>query len=479
MLCKYPLLGGWNPVRLNLKIRRFGKIVLSLCQLEKYYQPKFLLMKKIYSLALGLLLSSIGMSASAAVTGLPIYADPESDSSFTFDEISSTRIQVIWGDGAPLYYNPDSFPYYDDVDDCLYLDLLVNGEVMDYIPAEIVSQVEGGQTKFSFLEINVSGGYAWDWIPEDYGYDFTLEVFMPEGCIFVGQDGGDVNQDMTLTYNIGEGSETPKDLPNPKFDLAYGDTLFIYWDQEIQIVDGSHTVQAQMYYPGSAGNTTAVELLGPTTWVPGMSEGSQAPCHDNALMLNLAPYVAQYGAGKYQVIVFRDGVIASADGMQLNTMFSSPSIQLETSRTPINVTSYTFTTDAVTLVYDYDVAINPDNESDILVFSLVDSNQEYRLTANDITINGNTVVIDLSSCDFVEGEHYYYELPEGFFLVGSEFVNASMEGEFAIDSSAVNAIGAGFDNAPVYNLQGVKVSENLKSLRKGLYIVNGKKVLVK
>lgn len=46
-------------------------------------------------------------------------------------------------------------------------------------------------------------------------------------------------------------------------------------------------------------------------------------------------------------------------------------------------------------------------------------------------------------------------------------------------SDAINGINASAVNAPVYNLQGVKVAESLNGVAKGIYIVGGKKVAVK
>ena len=47
------------------------------------------------------------------------------------------------------------------------------------------------------------------------------------------------------------------------------------------------------------------------------------------------------------------------------------------------------------------------------------------------------------------------------------------------ETSGVGSLGADSLNAPVYNLQGVKVANDVNNLPAGLYIVNGKKVLVK
>ncbi|MCM1153331.1 MAG: hypothetical protein NC328_06735 [Muribaculum sp.] len=45
--------------------------------------------------------------------------------------------------------------------------------------------------------------------------------------------------------------------------------------------------------------------------------------------------------------------------------------------------------------------------------------------------------------------------------------------------SGINAISVDAANAPVYNLNGVKVANGLQNAPAGLYIVNGKKVVVK
>lgn len=82
-------------------------------------------------------------------------------------------------------------------------------------------------------------------------------------------------------------------------------------------------------------------------------------------------------------------------------------------------------------------------------------------------------------------------LPEAYVQINEEFASMEIVYEFNItdgefseghvgDSSAVNSLNSEYV-APtgVYNLQGVKVGDSLNGLAKGLYIINGKKVLVK
>lgn len=440
-------------------------------------------MKKLYTFAFGMMLAGLGFQANAAVTDLPVAADPEEGTTLTYSEMTDTKILVKWGEGAPLFYNTDAYPYYDEYDNCLFLDLLINGEeTYDIVPAVIVSQEEDGQVISSYLEISVAESMGWEWYPEDYGDSFELSVIMPGGCIFVGEDGGDENADLTLNYNIGEGGNgggtVTKYLPDPTFDLAEGNTLFICFDQQIEIVGGGSTVNAQMFVPGE-GLPIDVQLFGPTTWIPDAVEGTTPEYNDNALILNLTSYISQYGDGTYRVFLNSTGVITSADGSLINDTFQWSGSLVKTLE-PINYDLFEISGDVITLVYSGEVSVNPENEIDIVIYNTVNIDEPtITVSSENISIDETTVCIDLSSFELTDGDNYYLEIPEGYFLIGEEFINALVEESFDYETVGVNVIDQEHDNSSIYNINGVKIGNNLNGVSNGIYIINGKKILVR
>ena len=96
-------------------------------------------------------------------------------------------------------------------------------------------------------------------------------------------------------------------------------------------------------------------------------------------------------------------------------------------------------------------------------------------SAVNATLDGNAIIMDLS--ELSEGI-YTLNVPVGYVWVG-EALNPAIAINFTVDNSnAINAIGAELNGVEaIYNLQGQKVNAN--NLKKGIYIINGKKVLVK
>lgn len=82
---------------------------------------------------------------------------------------------------------------------------------------------------------------------------------------------------------------------------------------------------------------------------------------------------------------------------------------------------------------------------------------------------------------------YTVTLPEGFLMLGEagEFQNKETIFTYEVTGgNGINSIAAEDGNVTVYTLNGVKVLDNqpaneLKNLKKGIYIVNGKKVVIK
>ncbi|MCH5223967.1 MAG: hypothetical protein J1E82_07975 [Muribaculaceae bacterium] len=136
----------------------------------------------------------------------------------------------------------------------------------------------------------------------------------------------------------------------------------------------------------------------------------------------------------------------------------------------------------VTIVIDFDeeVTINEDNAEEfaILVTNYMDYDELIALDADNVEISGNQIIINLGN----ELPLGFYELSlrEGVVLSGDN-PNAGTYVYFSVAEGGTDGIfglnAEELKNAAIYNLNGVRVDAN--KLTKGIYIINGKKVLVK
>ena len=156
--------------------------------------------------------------------------------------------------------------------------------------------------------------------------------------------------------------------------------------------------------------------------------------------------------------------------------------------------------ETVTLTMDCDVvtllAIGEDADAFITVTNK-DTNEEVDIVATvdeqdlENWTNMNQVVIRFSEPITAKGTYVLTIAPELFAddqwdpMFGTGSANAELTYEFTVDGSDdVAAVGVDEGKVTVYSLNGVKVLDNadrdaLKTLKKGIYIVNGKKTVVK
>ena len=103
------------------------------------FTKKIKRMKKLYTLALGLALGAIGLSANAEVTKIPAQYFPESNEITSFEDLyfycDALGGPVITWD-SPIYYNTDSYDYSPDYE-VIYVDFLADGETIGTVYAEI------------------------------------------------------------------------------------------------------------------------------------------------------------------------------------------------------------------------------------------------------------------------------------------------------------------------------------------------------
>ena len=314
-------------------------------------------MKKFSTLALGLLLGGLGLSANAAYTDIEPTATPPNNSSLSYTEMGYminifSCPMIYWGEieetSASLALNPES----DDV----------NGKTIKckvFIDEEYFMDVDAGLWHI-YLEFAMDP--VWSKITDQYSEDIYFQIVVPEGCLYVG-DNGDLNNEYTLTYFIlgeGGGSSTPtyEYLPEPSFDLVDNELLFVCWNTQIYPMDDKEgsTVQGLLTAPNQNPEPVTLNI---TSWGNG-EEGQTATYNDNALMLNLAPYIEIYGYGKYSLRIWEetvtDGESAVNSDVTWSEIIEQPVILPDKT---IDYVYFSINTKEITLLYDYDEEINP------------------------------------------------------------------------------------------------------------------------
>ena len=95
---------------------------------------------------------------------------------------------------------------------------------------------------------------------------------------------------------------------------------------------------------------------------------------------------------------------------------------------------------------------------------------------------GVTIKLDQ---EVTEKGTYKLVIPEGFFYLGENYENSDeMTFTYSINASGIHSIGTESKGVVVYTVDGKFIlkssdAKDVKNLKKGLYIVNGKKMMVK
>ena len=260
-------------------------------------------------------------------------------------------------------------------------------------------------------------------------------------------------------------------------------TVILYWNETIQPIDENTALQGTLTSPGGAEIPVTLAI---TTWYPEADNdpnnaGGSSLASNNALIASLAQILPVYGVGTY---TFSIGSIVMNEAGEWNMPVENEQFTVEAgpSITEIEPT-FSISGDSIIINWDEEtVEVYNPNDADIIILYGGENpveNDEYRLSlGNGVSIVDNSVVIDLTALDLVEGEPYTLIIPEYYFYVGgTSTVNGDIIEEFIADSTGVNVIGSANGKEVIYNLNGVRVDAN--KLSKGIYIINGKKVMVK
>ena len=145
-------------------------------------------------------------------------------------------------------------------------------------------------------------------------------------------------------------------------------------------------------------------------------------------------------------------------------------------------TGTTFEADEnVIITISFDGKVVEENKSEdapVILTDYADFNESLDWTPDVVYIEGNAIVINLGT--ELEPGVYYLSLREGAVLVDGVINAATYDYMFSVAepvTDSIDTIGSENDVKEIYNLNGVKLNE--KNVGKGIYIINGKKVIVK
>ena len=250
--------------------------------------------------------------------------------------------------------------------------------------------------------------------------------------------------------------------------------LLVYWNEAISTINEETTVEATLITPD---NTELEVTMNLSSYWPDAQEGDQTE-GENALLLLMASYIETYGAGNYTIQI-ASGVVMNADEELNNAIDDTFTVEELPTLSDVPAT-LTISGDQIVITWNNEPieAYNPDDD-DIQIMPADYSKEAWRLnTENGVTITEDSIVIEIAALELEEGVSYEILVPENYVLVGVDGLGNEMIDEtFTAEASGVASLNSVNDSNAIYNLNGVRVDS--KKLHKGIYILNGKKVLVK
>lgn len=241
----------------------------------------------------------------------------------------------------------------------------------------------------------------------------------------------------------------------------------IYWNEGISPVVAGQALTGKLTTPDE--QTVGVEL---TLSTYGNFDGY------NALVGNLANVIQTYGAGDYTLSI---GTLVKNAAGEVNSAFEDTfTVEIQITLSSIEPT-ISYSADQILVNWDKMPLSLYNPGDDYIYISNSDESKVYELSiANKyVAIVDNNVVIYIQNLELVDDEEYTLFIPAYYFYIGEGLeCNDEVEDTFTYDSSKVNSIiSEDMLNQGVYNIQGMKVNSN--NLRNGIYIINGKKVVIR
>lgn len=380
----------------------------------------------------------------------------------------------------------------------------------EYPLSEDNYKIEGNKVIFDFAGVKrVSSGTA----PSTITFG-VQNVKGTNGMVVNFGDNGTVFVEY-MSYNPGDAPGTPDVKPEPEPQPGYlkeatnltpqisvgepARVLQLTWDDETVQFNSNEAI-AVSYEGEVLGNVTTAEM-----GLQNSGTGEASPLDDDSALnpggeqtvatgqiLNVNFSKISAAVGTYSFII-PEGLVKNADGninpaqtvtvevTDLASGLVSPASGFKFNYGEEVVITISFEGDEIESVVLVDSPVVTVYES-----SETTASQEnpYEETLNwsdlGLTLNEEEVSVTISLGNALEPGTYYLSFNEGSVLIDN-VPNETIETMFVVvgNTSAINSLNAEGVDAPVFNIQGVKVSGNLENLPAGIYVVNGKKVLVR
>lgn len=252
------------------------------------------------------------------------------------------------------------------------------------------------------------------------------------------------------------------------------------WPETVSIVDAE-----TLSIPVSLNGTLVGNLS--STYVQLWPAGENAPetrveTGDKGTLMILLIATADLvkGPGEYTIEI-PEGIVENAAGeinkAQTLTVECIGGVQAEV--TPAAGAEFEVGEEVViTFSFDGVVEQNYSEDAPVNVTNYGEYDENITWAEGVLYIDGNDVVLNLGK--ELEPGMYYVTLREAQVVVDGEPNEAVSDYTFSVvegETGAIDSIGADSNTKVIYNLNGVKVNEN--NLKAGVYIINGKKVIVK
>lgn len=255
------------------------------------------------------------------------------------------------------------------------------------------------------------------------------------------------------------------------------------WAETVSIVD-AETLSIPVYYDEELVgelSATYVNLVAAGASEPGIETLAETGDEGTVmyLLLGAAGVVKEYGE---YTVELPEGIVANADGEvnQAQTLTVTYVAGVEGVVTPESGTEFELGEEVVvSIAFTGKVEVVESEDAPVLLTDYAEYDEQLAWEEDVVYVEGNAVVINLGT--ELEPGTYYLSFRAGSVTVDGAPNVAVEDYEIVVlegETDGIHSIGAELNgNETIYNLKGVKVSKN--NLNKGIYIINGKKVMVK
>lgn len=279
-------------------------------------------------------------------------------------------------------------------------------------------------------------------------------------------------EDFTIIIN----NDLANYLPSPFIEVTEEGDVYLYWNEEIEYVNGDGPVYGS--YKEEYSNSPVDASFVIQTYFPGMTEGNTPEIYNNALLMReQVPYSGWY------TISIPAGVVKNAAGLENAAISIGTGIYVNPQNNVVYGMSPVYDINTIMISWSNATSVSINSGDAIEIYNPSNIDETYYLYANSgYRVSGKLVIVDLSNLDLDEGVEYWMSVREGTFWVETEYeegVNEGYDFPFIYEPSSINTLESAKAADGIYNLQGVKVGNDVNSLNPGMYIINGKKVIIK